>query len=63
MPKPWQNKSGCNDPTAYSATKQLSAEEKKKEELVFILRTIIRWSGFELTERIKLRGPSGKYYT
>ena len=28
MAKPWQNSSGCNDPTAYAATKPITEEEK-----------------------------------
>ena len=60
--KPWQNSSGCNDPTAYAATKPLTAEEQKLAELVKILKTIIRWSGFELLNRMELRGSSGRVY-
>lgn len=62
MSKPWQNSSGCNDPTAYAATKPLTAEEQRLAELVKILKTIIKWSGFELLNRIELRGPSGRIY-
>ena len=28
--KPWQNASGCSDPTAYAALKNVTREEKKK---------------------------------
>lgn len=62
MPKPCENSSGCKDPTAYAATKTLTVEEQRMTELVKILKTIIRWSGFELTNRIELRGASGRTY-
>ena len=62
MPKPWENNSGCKDPTAYAATKLLTGEEQRMMELVRILKIIIRWSGFDLVNRIELRGPSGRVY-
>lgn len=62
MAKPWENASGLPDPTAYAVEKKETAEERRKKELVYILKTIIRWSGFELLDRIKIRGASGKVY-
>lgn len=62
MHKPWENSSGCKDLTAYAATQKMEAEEARKTELVRILKTIIRWSGFELINRIELRGASGRAY-
>lgn len=62
MSKPWQNSSGCNDPTAYAATKPLTVEEQRLSELVRILKTIIRWAGFDLVNRIELKGASGRVY-
>lgn len=62
MHKPWQNSSGCNDPTAYAATKPLTVEEQRLSELVKILKTIIRWAGFDLVNRIELKGASGRVY-
>lgn len=62
MSKPWQNSSGCNDPTAYAATKPLTVEEQRLSELVKILKTIIRWAGFDLVSRIELKGASGRVY-
>lgn len=63
MQKPWQNNSGCNDPTAYEAVKVVSKEEKRVAELVKILKTIIRWAGFEPINRIELRERrSGRTY-
>ena len=60
--KPWLNSSGCKDPTAYAATKPLTVEEQRMTGLIRILKTIIKWSGFELTNRIELRGASGRIY-
>lgn len=62
-PKPWENNSGCKDPTAYAATKPISDEEQRVTELVKVLKTIIRWSGFDLINRIELRDRrSGRTY-
>lgn len=55
MPKPWENSSGCKDPTAYAASKPISEEEQRVTELVKVLKPIIRWAGFELINRIELR--------
>lgn len=63
MPKPWENSSGCKDPTAYEATKPITEEEQRVTELVKVLKTIIRWAGFELINRIELRERrSGRNY-
>lgn len=62
MAKPWQNSSGCNDPTAYAYEKKMTTEELRMKDLIFIIKTIVRWSGFELIDRIKVRGASGKIY-
>lgn len=63
MPKPWENSSGCKDPTAYAASKPISDEEQRVTELVKVLKTIIRWAGFELINRIELRERrSGRTY-
>lgn len=63
MPKPWENSSGCKDPTAYGATKTISEEEQRVAELVKVLKTIIRWAGFEPINRIELRDRrSGRTY-
>lgn len=63
MPKPWENSSGCKDPTAYAASKPISEEEQRVTELVKVLKTIIRWAGFELINRIELRDRrSGRTY-
>lgn len=63
MAKPWENNSGCKDPTAYAATKPLSEEEQRVSELVKVLKYIIRLAGFELINRIEFRDRrSGRTY-
>lgn len=62
MAKEWQNSEGYADPTAYKALKNIEDKERVSE-LIFILKWIIRKSGFELVERIKIVDPkSGKVY-
>lgn len=55
MPKPWENSSGYPDPTAYEAEKNISAEEKRKNELIYALKYIIRTADFELLNRLEVR--------
>ena len=63
MPKPWENSSGCKDPTAYAASKPIAEEEQRVTELIKVLKIIIRWAGFELINRIELRERrSGRTY-
>lgn len=63
MQNPYYNQSGCADPTAYHALKNLSDEEKKVNFLIKILKYIIRESGFELLNRIELQNTkSGRIY-
>ena len=63
MPKPWENKSGCKDPTAYAATKPITEDEQRVSELVKVLKYIIKLAGFELINRIELRDrKSGRMY-
>ena len=63
MPKPWNNKSGCPDPTAYQATKEISAEEERVTDLVHIFRIIAKWAGFDIINRIEFQHRhSGRTY-
>lgn len=55
MAKPWENKSGCKDPTAFQATKNISEEEQRVAELVWVIKAIARWAGFEIINRIEFR--------
>ena len=61
--KPWQNKSGCNDPTAYVATRPISEEEQRVSELVTVIKIIARWAGFEIINWVEFRDrKSGRTY-
>jgi hypothetical protein len=56
---PKLNASGCKDPTAYAALREVSKDEKelsaKVSEVIKVLKVIIEWAGFELIERIAIR--------
>lgn len=66
--KPWQNKEGYADPTAYHGLKPIIKEEddeqqKRLNTLIFVLKYIIRLAGFELLNRIELKDRrSGREY-
>lgn len=65
--KLWQNREGYSDPTAYEGLKPIIREEdeqqKRLNNLIFILKYIIRLSGFELLNRIELKDKrSGREY-
>lgn len=63
MQNPYFNQSGCADPTAYHALKNLSDEEKKVNFLIKVLKYIIRESGFELLNRIEPQNTeTGRIY-
>lgn len=59
MDKPWENSEGYPDPTAYHGTKDIIREEneldKRAYDLIKVLKFIIRSTGFELIERIKIK--------
>lgn len=65
--KPWLNNSGCPDPTAYEAMKNIQREESKADHDVHVVITTIKnildLSGFDLVGRIQLRHKkTGKIY-
>ena len=60
--KPWLNDSGCPDPTAYEALKNIQKEEKRLNHVdsnahmvVTTIKNILDLAGFELVERIQIR--------
>lgn len=59
MRNPYYNDEGYPDPTAYAGTKNIIKEEteteRKAAELIKVLKFIIRSSGFELIERVKIK--------
>ena len=63
VPKPWENTSGCKDPTAYAATKPIEEEEQRISDLVKAIRTFARLAGFDFLNRIEFRDRrSGRTY-
>lgn len=63
MPKPWENKSGLPDPTAYNGSKAISEEEQIVTDLVWVIKKIARWAGFEIINRVEFRNrKSGRMY-
>lgn len=62
MPKPWENKSGLPDPTAYAATRP-TEEEVQVFRLAKALRAVAELFGYEIINRIEFRNSrSGKMY-
>lgn len=55
MANPRLNKSGYYDPTAYNGEKQITEEELKVADLVWIFKKIARWTGFEIINRVEFR--------
>ena len=55
MDKSLKNGSGYIDPTAYSAIKQVTEEEKKVSKVIKTLQAVARLTGYEIENRIVLR--------
>lgn len=63
MAKPWENRSGLPDPTAYNGGKAIAKEEQKVTDLVWIIKKIARRAGFEVINRVEFRDRrSGRTY-
>lgn len=63
MAKPWENNSGLPNPTAYIGEKSITEEEQKVADMVWIIKKIARWAGFEIINRIEFRDRrSGRTY-
>lgn len=65
--KPWQNKEGYSDPTAYEGLKPIIREEDEQQKrlntLIFVLKYITRLAGFELLNRIEIKDrKTGREY-
>jgi hypothetical protein len=54
------NGEGYLDPTAYLGTKDVIRTDKRANDLIYVLKYIIRQSGFELLDRIKIRDKQSK---
>lgn len=62
MAKPWENKSGCADPTAYAACKP-TPEEIRVGKLVKALKAVSSLFGFEIINRVEFRDvETGRCY-
>jgi hypothetical protein len=62
LAKPWQNSSGCNDPTAYAATRP-TEEEIQVGKLVKAVKAVSDLFGFEIINRVEFRSKhTGKCY-
>ena len=62
MPKPWENKSGCKDPTAYAATRP-TPEEIEVSKLIKAIRSVAELFGYEIISRVEFRNKStGRTY-
>jgi len=58
-----KNASGCSDPTAYQAMKNIDEEEEAFKKLFRTLRYICNVAGFEFDGRITIRNKeSGRVY-
>lgn len=49
------NPEGYEDPTAYSAMKNIAEEEERVNALIKTIKTILRLAGFELISRVEIR--------
>lgn len=62
--KPWLNASGCPDPTAHKAIKNITAEEAKAERAarltVNVIKGVLELAGFELVGRIQIKHKKTK---
>lgn len=52
--KPWENNSGCKDPTAYKATHNVE-EAKRVSVFVDAIRALAGLCGFEILNWVKIR--------
>ena len=61
--KPWENKSGCKDPTAYMVEKKISEEEQRVSDFIKAIKILARLCGLEFTEWVKITVKrSGRVY-
>lgn len=62
MAKPWENKSGLPDPTAYAATRP-TEDEIRVSKLVKAIRVVAELWGFDIVNRIEFRDrQTGRTY-
>ena len=63
MSKPWENRSGAKDPTAYSVQKAAEEEEQRVTDFIKAVKSLARLCGFEIENWISIRvKKSGRVY-
>lgn len=61
--KPWLNASGCPDPTAYQAIKNVEAVDRQAGKFIKVIFLIADLTGFEIIGRIQIKHrKSGRMY-
>lgn len=53
--KPWQNRSGMNDPTAYQGTRSITREERELKKLVRAIHAMAEAMGYRVINRIEFQ--------
>lgn len=53
--KPWENKSGVSDPTAYAGTRRITQEERELRKLVRAINAMAEAMGYRVTNRIEFQ--------
>lgn len=55
MSKPWENNSGCKDPTAYRAIRSADADKERISKTMYAIRAVAALAGLEITNWIEFR--------
>ena len=55
MSKPYENKSGCKDFTAYNAIRSADADKERISKTVHAIRAVAALAGLEITSWIEFR--------
>jgi hypothetical protein len=55
---PRKNASGCDDPTAYEAIKNIDEEEESFKKLLRVIRYICGLAGFEIQGRVVFKNKN-----
>ena len=55
MSKPWENNSGCKDPTAYRAIRNADADKERISKAVHAIRAAAALAGLEIVSWIEFR--------
>lgn len=55
MSKPWENNSGCKDPTAYRAIRSADADKERISKTMHAIRAVAALAGLEIMNRIEFR--------